>query len=101
GRRTPSLRPTLRQPNPCAEQYNMSGRTAWGWRLPGPKPEPAARAAKNSHCALSEADSAGRILRRAARFRSRGASGPAAEVAHRACEVQTPRMSEMLEPAWT
>jgi len=40
-----------------------------------PKPEPSDRAAKNSHWALSESGSAGRVLRRVAFARSRVAAG--------------------------
>ena len=43
--------------------------------LAGAEPKPATRATKNSHGALPEADSAGRILRRVAPVRSRGAAG--------------------------
>src|SRR5690606_31419240 len=71
------------------------------WHLARAEPRMSTRAAKNSHRIPPEADSAGRILRRVAPARSRGGSRPTADAAHRACEVQMPWMSEMLEPTLT
>src|SRR5690606_28160866 len=87
------VRPPL--PGTCAEPLqpnpNRNTTTTWrSWAVPWRyEARPTACAHEESHQDLSEADSAGRILRRVASVRSRGAADPDADATHRACDVPT------------
>src|SRR5690554_5454620 len=84
GRRCPA-----HAPNSCSPTPSPNTTTTWRSRVVpwGYEARTTARAREEPHQDLSEAGSAGRILRGVAPGRSRGVAGDSADATHRACEV--------------